>query len=99
MCQSLVVNELILELFVIGVAQNDPKELPRKLTPTAYSGCNRPAPVGNKQINFIENGNDDNCLQDGKLSTGSKQLSMAVIDKKTPPSQVLQTVGKGCSIR
>ncbi len=86
----------------VDVAQNGPKELTRKLTPkltpTAYSGCNRPAPVGNKQSDFKENSDDDNCLQDGKLSTESKQLSMAVIDKNTSPSQLLQTVGKVCSI-
>ena len=87
----------------VDVVQNDPKELTRKLTPkltpTAYSGCNRPAPVGKKQSDFKENSDDDNCLQDGKLSTESKRLSMAVIDKNTSLSQVLQTVGKGCSIR
>ena len=68
------------------------------MTPTAYSGCNRSAPVGNKQSDNIENGGDDNYLESGRLGNKSDELSLAVIDKNTSPSQVSKTLGKGFNI-
>jgi len=66
----------------VDVIQNTRKELTPKSTPTAFSGFNQSATVGNQQSNIKENGNDGNCLDNSKLDIERDDLSLAVIGKK-----------------
>jgi len=70
----------------VDAIQNTPKELTPKwtpfLTPTAYSGCNRSATVGNEQGNFQENDENGNCLNSGELDSKKENLSADVSDKE-----------------
>jgi hypothetical protein len=45
------------------------------LTPTAFSGCNQSATVGNEQDTFQENDENVNCLDGGKLDTENDRLA------------------------
>ena len=47
-----------------------------KLTPTAYSGYNLSATVGNQRDNIKENSNEDNCLDNGNLDSKRDDLSL-----------------------
>ena len=70
----------------VGTAQNGSKELTPKrtpfLTPTAYSGCNQSATIGNEQDTFQKNSGNDNCLNCGQLGTEKDSLALAVMGKK-----------------
>ncbi len=57
-------------------------KLTSKLTPIAYSGCNRSATVGNGQNNFQKNVENDNCLSSGELDNKSDSLSVNDTHKK-----------------
>ena len=67
--------------------------------PTAFSGLNRSATVGNQQSNIRENNNDDNCLDNGKLDSKSEDLSLAVIDKNKPRPAGLEPATFGFEVR
>lgn len=78
------------------------KELTLKLTPfltpTAYSGCNRSAAVGNEQDNFQENSKNDNCLNSGKLGTKKDSLALAVLGKKQQAAVGFEPTDNGFAI-
>jgi len=63
----------------IGAIQHSAKELTPKLTPfltpTAYSGFNQSATVGNEQNNSPKNNENGNCLNSEKLDNKSDSLS------------------------
>jgi len=67
----------------VDATQNSPEKLTPKLTPfltpTAYSGFNRSATVGNEQDNFQENGKNDNCLNGEQLGIKKDSLALAVV--------------------
>jgi len=68
----------------VETAQNSSKELTPKSTPTAFSGYNRSATVGNEQDTFQENDNNDNCFSSGELDKENDGLSSSVIGKNQP---------------
>ena len=90
----------------IGAVQHSAKELTLKLTPfltpTAYSGCNQSATVGNEQDTFRENDGNGNCLNSGELDHKKKSLSANVTDKKELRPRGLEPLtfglGNRCSI-
>ena len=62
------------------------EKLTPKLTPTAFSGCNESATVGNEQDNFSKNNENDNCLNAGQLGITKDGLTLAVTGKKEKPT-------------
>ena len=88
---------------VVDAAQNSQKELTRKLTPkltpAAFSGCDRSATVGNEQSNIKENDNDDNCLDNGKLDSKRDDLSLAVNSEKASRPAGLEPATFGFEVR
>ena len=70
----------------VDAVQNGSEKLTLKrtpfLTPTAFSGYNQSATVGNQRSNIREHNNDDNCLDNRKLDNESEDLSLAVIDER-----------------
>jgi len=69
----------------VNAAQTDQKELTLKLTPkstpTAFSGYNQSATVGNEQNDLVKSAADDNCLNSGELDNKKNELSTNVSDK------------------
>ncbi len=74
----------------VDATQKGCEKLTRKLTPfltpTAFSGCNRSATVGNEQGNNKENSGNDNCLNAGQLGIKKDNLALAVTGKKEKPT-------------
>ena len=70
--------------------QHSAKELAPKLThfltPTAFSGCNQSATVGNVQGNLPKNTDNDNCLNAEQLGIKKDSLALAVTGKKEKPT-------------
>jgi len=56
-----------------GSGEWTPKRTPF-LTPTAYSGCDRPSAVGNEQGNHQQNDRNSNCLNSEQLDAESHRL-------------------------
>jgi len=87
----------------VDVVQKGSKELTRKLTPfltpTAFSGCNRSAAIGNKQGNHKENNKNDNCLNSGELGIKKDSLSLAVTGKKEMGRGGFEPPTHGFSVR
>lgn len=70
----------------VDTGEGSSEELTPKLTPAAYSGCNRLAAVDNERRNVKESITDDNCLDDGNLDSNRDDLSSVVIgEKETRP--------------
>jgi len=72
----------------VKAAQNGKEKLTLKLTPkstpTAFSGCNQSATVGNEQDTTDKNDSDCNCLNGRNLDSESDSLSADVTDKSQP---------------
>ena len=87
----------------VNIAQNGPKELTPKLTPfltpTAFSGCNQSATVGNEQDNLQENSESDNGLNSSQLDTKKDSLSSAVVGKNEMGRSGFEPPTHGFSVR
>ena len=87
----------------VDAVQNTPKELTPKLTPfltpTAFSGCNQSATVGNEQDNLQENSESDNGLNSSQLDTKKDSLSSAVVGKNEMGRSGFEPPTHGFSVR
>ncbi len=87
----------------VETAQNGSKELTPKLTPfltpTAFSGCNRSATVGNEQDNSQENNENDNCLNGEQLGTKKDRLALAVVGENEMGRGGFEPPTHGFSVR
>jgi len=70
----------------VDTVQNSPEKWTPKrtpfLTPTAFTGCNQSATVGNESDNLQENGSNDKGLNSRELSNKKNSLSATDTDKK-----------------
>ena len=90
----------------VKAAQSSSEELTLKLTPkstpTAFSGCNQSAAVGNEQGTTDKNDSDYNCLNGRNLGSEKDRLSADVTEEKQlrPAGFEPATFGLGnrCSI-
>ena len=81
-----------------GLEQLTPKLTPF-LTPTAYSGCNLSAAIGNEQDNLKEKGKSGNCLSSGELGTEKDNLALAVMGQKEMGRSGFEPPTHGFSVR
>ncbi len=87
----------------VETAQNGQKKLTPKLTPfltpTAYSGRNRSATVGNEQDNLKENSKNDNCLNSEQLGIKKDSLALAVVGENVMGRGGFEPPTHGFSVR
>jgi len=69
------------------------------LTPTAYSGNNQSATVGNEQGKYQENSKGCNCLNNGELGTKKDSLALAVTGENEMGRGGLEPPTHGFSVR
>ena len=78
--------------------QLTPKSTP-KLTPTAFSGCNRSATVGTTQGNTGETLRSDKCSNRGKLVNKGYSLSANDTDKRVTRPTGFEPATTGSTVR